>query len=456
MTMKTKHWKLIGLLLILCQFQILGQIANNLNWSEIVTKESSSPAIHRYEISGDTVLNHVLYNKVTKDGVYYSAVRQDSQNKVYVFFQNKTHEKLIYNFSWQVGDSLKYEPYNDEQLHLMGKINQIGSILLFNNKSYQTVIFDANTKIIQGIGSLNGFFSHLFETINGETTELLCYSKNNQLLYLNPKYTNCDGKTSYKPCFGKQYTKWNFIVQNEYALTESYKTDAKGAFLPFDNVYKRYLKEDTIKGQLSYHYHTPYQTIDTTVMNLSTWIGDTIPLFDWYFAYTKHNNLYQSYALVDSIYFKDNRKHIRMNSQIISYYGSYIPFEFIEGMGSNRGVIPNLESSYLLCYETETESYLDPHFKDCNYDGYAGLAVREHQVEKKVKQTKQTIEVILPLPSTGMINIYNRIGIVCKSVKFFDTSNIVINKDKISSGIYILECKDDMNNGIVRQKLLIH
>ncbi|MDD2797977.1 MAG: hypothetical protein PHV20_05235 [Bacteroidales bacterium] len=450
--MKTKHWSLIGLILLLCQFQIFGQIAKNVKWSEIVTKESVSPVIHRYEILGDTVLSNVLYYKVTKDGVYYSAVRQDSQNKVYVFFPNKTHEKLVYDFQWNVGDSLKYEPLDNEQLLLMGKIDQIGSILLFNNKPYQTVAFGGNTKIIQGVGSLNGFFTHLFESINGEKTELLCYSKNNQLLYLNPKYTNCDGKTSYKSCFGKEYTKWTIIATYEYTDWGPIEINSQGYFT---NLPSRYMKEDTILGKLSYHLQSIPESEDTEIMNLSVWVGDTIPLFDFYFVNFKSNDKYRAYALVDSIYFKDGRKHVRMNTQVLSYSSENNPekFEYIEGMGTNRGVMPDMPYSYLLCYETERESYLNPHFKECKF---GGMAVREHPVESRVKQTNHTLEVMLPLTATGAINIYNRIGIACKSVKFSDTSTISINTDNLASGIYILECKDDMNNYVVRQKLLIH
>lgn len=454
--MKTKHLSLIGLILLLCQFQIFGQITKGVKWSEIVTKASVSPVIHRYEVLGDTVLSNVLYSKVTKDGVYYSAIRQDYQNKVYVFFPNRTHEKLIYDFDWQVGDSLKYEPYNDDQLRLMGKIDQIGSILLFNNKPYPTVVVVTDTKLIQGIGSLNGFFTHLFESNNGETTELLCYSKNGQLLYLNTKYTNCDGKTSYKPCFGKEYTKWTTIVQYEYPSSGPDEINAQGVFLPIQNESQRFLKEDTIKGKLSYHYHSPGFNIDTTIMNLSAWIGDTIPLFDRYFGYAKHNDKYQSYALVDSIYFKDGRKRVRMDTKIGTYYGPFIPFEYIEGMGTNRGVMPNLESSYLLCYQTESESYLDPHFKDCLYDGYSGLAVREHPIESRVKQANHTLEVMLPLSANGAINIYNQLGVICKSVRFSDTSTITINIDNLVNGVYILECKDEINNCVIRKKVFIH
>ena len=93
---------------------------------------------------------------------------------------------------------------------------------------------------------------------------------------------------------------------------------------------QNFIKEDLVNGK--FYYSGNINGNYVLFMDLGLQIGDTSPTF-WFYSPT---------GTVDSIYFDNqNRKHIRFSSsvQISEHY------EFIEGVGSSRGIPLNCASS---------------------------------------------------------------------------------------------------------------
>ena len=60
-----------------------------------------------YAFDGETVINGITYKRMTRDGEYYAALRQEGQ-KVYAVTEWSEDERLLYDFGLQVGDTYSF------------------------------------------------------------------------------------------------------------------------------------------------------------------------------------------------------------------------------------------------------------------------------------------------------------------------------------------------------------
>ena len=60
-----------------------------------------------YAFDGETVINGITYKRMTRDGEYYAALRQEGQ-KVYAVTGWSEDERLLYDFGLQVGDTYSF------------------------------------------------------------------------------------------------------------------------------------------------------------------------------------------------------------------------------------------------------------------------------------------------------------------------------------------------------------
>ena len=148
-----------------------------------------------YEMRGDTILNSVSYNKIYhRDAHFYyitpptvvgatygslkyiGAVRQDSINKkVYYIDSTMTKDTLLYDFSLNLGDTIR--PLYKANMAL--KITKIDSILINNN--YHKIFYFFNItsvewSLIEGVGWGGDFFGILYYA--GGSYNLTCFSGN--------------------------------------------------------------------------------------------------------------------------------------------------------------------------------------------------------------------------------------------------------------------------------------
>jgi len=150
---------------------------------------------HDVRSEGDTIINDKSYFKISENGFYAGGLRQDSC-KVYLLRSWDDQEHLLYDFC--VTESF-YSPYFERTFEVF----QIDSIELGETKrkriSFSNGDYEIGQYWIEGIGSNGGL---LYPTTGAEIplcTEccggeqfLICYSFNDDLIYLNENYVDCD------------------------------------------------------------------------------------------------------------------------------------------------------------------------------------------------------------------------------------------------------------------------
>jgi hypothetical protein len=163
----------------------------------------------KFWFKGDTVIEGKHYKKVLKqanDSVpdihkafYYAAVREDtSGEKIFCFHKDDYAERLIADFSRQVGDTVSvysFWPFESPIKKLL-EVSAIDSILIQNEYRRKLDLSDAGYNYpeswIEGIGSTWGlFYPAAFGVADVGLPELLCVNINDTLIYQNPSYDNC-------------------------------------------------------------------------------------------------------------------------------------------------------------------------------------------------------------------------------------------------------------------------
>jgi hypothetical protein len=153
---------------------------------------------------GDSLFNNNTYKKVLvctdelhSQPVFTGLIREDNQ-KVYYIPENSTNEFLLYDFSLAQGNTVElttsYYYVEDTFTFYVNQVDfveinginlkrmQLTDVPPYNNYVYDTWI--------ESIGSLNGFFNRGIRPTGG-SSNLLCYSKNNEIFYQNPLFAEC-------------------------------------------------------------------------------------------------------------------------------------------------------------------------------------------------------------------------------------------------------------------------
>lgn len=191
-------------------------------------EQAAPPFTKRTEIikfTDDTIIDFKTYKKVLKSedentSVWqsYGYVREDSLHKVY--WKYNQSENLIYDFSLQVLDTLKFE--NRDFI-----VKSIDSVLIVNEYRKRIVFDDYCETWIEGIGSLSGILNIGQCGMTGGWTELLCFHENGELLYINPTQTVCYlntvgtieiEKPDIEIFYADKFLNINFTEKDEYEL----------------------------------------------------------------------------------------------------------------------------------------------------------------------------------------------------------------------------------------------
>lgn len=161
---------------------------------------------YNYEVSGDTLINDVYYYKILCDGNYYVALRESHDNKIYAYFSSyngpfmQPGEYLIYDFDWSPNKTLYCQLLYDNSMFEQATLGStIDSILLLDGNYYKW-----NGDIIQGIGSLSGFFWYSIpHATDGSDYGLHTFYRNDVLVYRNPTLDgiadDCNNRISVYP-----------------------------------------------------------------------------------------------------------------------------------------------------------------------------------------------------------------------------------------------------------------
>lgn len=166
-------------------------------------------------ISGDTLINNKLYIKTHiqrgdsipdfSQTIYFGCFREDTLNeKIYSIIKGDSVEKLLYDFKVKVGDTAKVVSYWGASISDIGKIakrkvTKVDTIALIgkNRKRIQFERSWNDEDWIEGIGSTNGLFYPIYNSVSDMTgRRLLCLNVNDNLV-LSPSilygitYLNC-------------------------------------------------------------------------------------------------------------------------------------------------------------------------------------------------------------------------------------------------------------------------
>lgn len=197
-----KQFLLIGILL-LAQTELIGQKyfpidTIGTSWNELKEygsgKSDPEKWIENYYVSGDTMIKSTKYFKVykkTDKGTRYTGCFRE-KNKIisyigldYWGFDTDT-AVVLYDFTKGVNDEVHTGVWHKT------KIIGIDSIIISEKYRKRYTLSDGE-KWMEGIGSTSGFF-YPITNIPTKTywhSELACFKKNDNVMYLNPSFSDC-------------------------------------------------------------------------------------------------------------------------------------------------------------------------------------------------------------------------------------------------------------------------
>ncbi len=162
---------------------------------------------------------------------------------------------------------------------------------------------------------------------------------------------------TYKSMFGKHSTWWNIILYGYCDAGKSEEIILTGDTIIFGVLYKNLnkgygaVREDTVQGK-AWYYHF-LRKREYLIMDLSLQIHDP-----FYMHNTNSND--SARFEVDSVYYENSLKHVRITAKWEVCYGvRERRIVFIEGSGTNAGILyPSMS------YEFTAINYMLCHYRD--------------------------------------------------------------------------------------------
>lgn len=172
-------------------------IGENKVWKKVQTvwltdgAQGPNYLVSQAYFKGDTMVNgyqyHNFYRKqeqpTSKMESLAYLIREDTTNqKVYVNDFKFNQAGLLYDFKLKRGE--EFNSYITGGILHKHKVVIADTITLYNRK-LKRIVFDDSIKWIEGIGAIN-------ESYIPSSGELICVTDHSALMYINPKYHNCD------------------------------------------------------------------------------------------------------------------------------------------------------------------------------------------------------------------------------------------------------------------------
>ena len=190
--------------LLILTISIFSLVANGQNfvnpanqWNVSGSENFGGISTEIFRVFGDSVIGNKSYNKifVTYDSTmtnwsYNGLLREDS-NKVYFISQYGNAEGLLYDFSLNAGDTTHIiSAWMPEPQEF---ICQSVDSIIYNGTIYKRWNFSfPDEQWIEGIGSTEGpLYSGASAYVFDLWFSLLCFHKNDTLLYMQPNITQC-------------------------------------------------------------------------------------------------------------------------------------------------------------------------------------------------------------------------------------------------------------------------
>lgn len=165
-------------------------------------------------VNGDTIINGLQYKKYYNadsnysNPFYLAALREDViTQKVFAFYPIYNSERILYDFSAIVGDTVESQSFsvemNSDNQPLAFKVLEVDSISILGNyhKRLKVKSLCESQPIedywVAGIGSVSaglfdaGMYGFCGAICFSAPPVLLCYERDGNLLFDNPSYDNC-------------------------------------------------------------------------------------------------------------------------------------------------------------------------------------------------------------------------------------------------------------------------
>jgi len=184
-------------------------VNDNSAWATLsyIALDDSGNALTQYHFfDGDSIFNEKTYKKIFyyrdeqhTERFFAGLIREENLKTYcvpfYIGLENFLEERVLYNFSLEQGDTFEYPiGYSEtETLYVL----QSDSVLINNEQKKRLIIVPENNinwvidTIIENVGSLHGLLYPLDYMVPGAFHELLCYFQNEELIYQNPKRSEC-------------------------------------------------------------------------------------------------------------------------------------------------------------------------------------------------------------------------------------------------------------------------
>lgn len=210
------------------------------SWTEATTNllDESYCEINHYMIGNDTIINDVSFKKVyLNDALSFYALKE-SEGKIFLYPYNLKKEIQAYDFVWEIGKELYFQREEEpDNYSLLCTITDIKQMQLSDLLYYDYIDYGDDCKIFKGIGSEQGVFTHMFpQPTNGDQVNLLCFSRNDILVYKNPRFVDCEScqRNGSKIEINEMNVPFRYVSNKFYFFFEKFKNamislyDSKG------------------------------------------------------------------------------------------------------------------------------------------------------------------------------------------------------------------------------------
>ena len=271
-----------------------------------------------------------------------------------------------------------------------------------------------------------GFSKPTAEGLSTNCTILDAFLKRElRRLTLTPQVLTNMKQTTTSDCLSANYLEIN-PESTQHILGEQYI-----------EVDKFYLREDSLTGNIYKYY--PFPTLDSLYLDFTMPICSKIDLRD-----IEGDILSMQ---VTDIYQKEGREHRVMNKMIETGCGDEIPFEIITGLGTNAGLLFDIEGykivSRLVCHTiSDSLVYQDEAIDVGCITSSIGVPLDDKKIKLYPNPTSKSLTLELFWPDTTTISIRNTQG---QDVLNIITTDQVLTLDieYLPVGLYYLTLEND-------------
>ena len=296
------------------------------------------------------------------------------------------------------------------------------------------------------------------------------------------------GQGNYKSVFGNGLAKWSILVENESPLSDEWQTygdsiinqlkykkvyglnrfsPSISSSIPVNNQWRTYipfsthdkylpifLRESEDKSKI--YFFDSERKEEYLIADFNLQKGDTFYLPKYAILSPFYSYQNTPFDIVDSVYYKNGLKHVQFGTIKLKSYSPIEKFTFIEGVGSNAGVMYAWDNhpfagwgALLNCFSNDSLFYKNSNINfDCGYIGYNDIK-ENHNIDFKINYSYNKIIISFEEVERRNIEIFDCQGKTIFKKNNGSTNSLEINKEALTTGIYLLKIRSS-NNSLVR------